>query len=81
LKQLLEATGIFEPDCYVNLYVLAAMAANWQLCSDLIVGDISGPAGEPDCCVDLYDLAAMVTEWPACNDPQETIGSCINPFE
>jgi hypothetical protein len=70
-----------EPDCYVNLYDLAAMAANWQLCNDPIVGDISGAAGEPDSCVDVYDLAAMVTEWLVCNDPQGTAGSCINPFE
>jgi hypothetical protein len=70
-----------EPDCYVNFYDLAAMAANWQFCDDLLVGDVSGPAGEPDRCVDLYDVAAMVTEWLACNDPQETAGSCINSFE
>jgi hypothetical protein len=70
-----------EPDCYVNLYDVAVMAADWLLCNGLIAGDISGPAGKPDSCVDLYDMAAMAAEWLVCNDPQEATGRCINPFE
>jgi len=66
-----------EPDCCVNLYDMAVMAADWQLRGDILLGDISGPVGEPDYCVDLYDLIAMVAEWLACNNPQEATASKI----
>ncbi|MCK4629209.1 MAG: hypothetical protein KAT56_09405 [Sedimentisphaerales bacterium] len=37
----------------------------------LIMGDISGPAGDPDCYIDLYDFAAFAGNWLRCNDPQD----------
>jgi beta-galactosidase len=58
------------PDCRINLYDLAVMAADWMQ-SDIPAGgaDLSGPAGVPDNHVDFYDLAVMAADWMECNDP------------
>lgn len=34
----------------------------------VIVGDISGPAGVPDCYLDLFDVGALAGEWLECRD-------------
>jgi hypothetical protein len=60
------------PDCRVDFYDLAVMAADWMQ-SDIPAGggNISGPAGIPDNRVDFYDLAAMVAYWLECNIPDD----------
>jgi len=47
----------------VNLYDMAVMAADWQLCGETPLGDISGPAGGTDSCVDFADLAVLTEQW------------------
>jgi beta-galactosidase len=57
------------PDCSVDTYDLAVIAANWL--QNAPTGDLTGPAGVPDSHVDLYDLAAMAAEWMQCNIPDD----------
>jgi hypothetical protein len=39
----------------------------------LIIGDISGPAGQPDCYLNLFDFAAITEDWYDCTDPANVI--------
>ena len=63
------------PDCYIDLYDLEALAAQWMQqcdlceCLYLSVGDIGGPAGVMDLKINLFDTAALAQQWMKCNDP------------
>ena len=60
-----------SPDCRIDIYDLAVMAADWLQSVPAGDADLSGPTGIPDYRVDLYDLAAMSADWMQCNIPQD----------
>jgi hypothetical protein len=58
------------PDCYVNLYDLATMFAEWaEGYKPDLIGDISGPSDSPDSYVDMYDVMELTEQWLGCTDP------------